>query len=154
MKNKSSSSCVIYSFGVNRESSFEAEFLRRTDSCQVWGYDASVNEMGPQIPPQHSTRAHFNKIYIKAKDQDGVSNTLATLMKKVSDLYNPTHLTLNWPFSLEWSWVDRFFKDGHWRRWVGSDGWNPVLFSRIPSLCSTSSWDSWGSKWLPVSSRV
>jgi len=51
--------CVIYSFGINYESSFEAALLSRTHGCQVWGYDFSVNSFGPEIPPTQAFRAHF-----------------------------------------------------------------------------------------------
>jgi hypothetical protein len=36
--------CVIYSFGVERESSWEAEILETTD-CEIWMYDFSVTEV-------------------------------------------------------------------------------------------------------------
>lgn len=37
--------CVIYSAGVNGESSFEAALLERAPGCQVYGYDFSVNSV-------------------------------------------------------------------------------------------------------------
>ena len=37
--------CVLYSFGVNGESSFEAEVLQKTN-CKAYGYDFSVNSWG------------------------------------------------------------------------------------------------------------
>jgi len=51
--------CVIYSFGINDESSFEASLLSRTHGCQVWGYDFSVSSFGPEIPPTQAFRTHF-----------------------------------------------------------------------------------------------
>jgi hypothetical protein len=33
--------CVMYSFGINYETRFEAEMLERSD-CEIWAYDASV----------------------------------------------------------------------------------------------------------------
>jgi len=51
--------CVIYSFGINYESSFEAALLSRTQGCQVWGYDFSVKSFGPEIPPTQAFRTHF-----------------------------------------------------------------------------------------------
>ncbi|VDC02752.1 unnamed protein product [Peniophora sp. CBMAI 1063] len=55
--------CVIYSFGVSSDSSFEAEMLKRAPGCEVWGYDFSVNSWGPQITLNDdlSPRAHFHK---------------------------------------------------------------------------------------------
>lgn len=40
--------CVIYSFGVRDESSFEEEVLQRT-GCKVWGWDPAVD--GVSSPP-------------------------------------------------------------------------------------------------------
>lgn len=53
--------CVIYSFGINGESSFEADLLRRAPGCEIWGYDYSVDSWGPEIndDPELATRAHF-----------------------------------------------------------------------------------------------
>jgi hypothetical protein len=53
--------CNIYSFGVNHDSSFEAAFLRQAPNCQIWGYDFSVKEWGPQIQedPALLASAHF-----------------------------------------------------------------------------------------------
>jgi len=53
--------CVIYSFGVNHESSFEADLLKRLPGCEVWGYDHSVEGWGPEITdiPELSRRSHF-----------------------------------------------------------------------------------------------
>lgn len=36
--------CVVYSFGVERESSWEAEILERTD-CEIFMYDYSVDKV-------------------------------------------------------------------------------------------------------------
>ncbi|KAH9054313.1 methyltransferase domain-containing protein [Lactarius vividus] len=53
--------CVIYSFGINGESSFEAALLERAPGCEVWGYDFSVESFGPEIEntPELKERAHF-----------------------------------------------------------------------------------------------
>jgi len=53
--------CVIYSFGINGESSFEATLLKRGPTCEAWGYDYSVNSWGPEITddPELRDRAHF-----------------------------------------------------------------------------------------------
>jgi len=51
--------CVIYSFGINYESSFESALLSRTHGCQVWGYDFSVKSFGPEIPRTQAYRTHF-----------------------------------------------------------------------------------------------
>jgi len=63
--------CVIYSFGINGESSFEAELLQRTSGCQVWGYDFSVNSFGPEVAKDRKIayRSHFQPYGLS-----GVSN--------------------------------------------------------------------------------
>lgn len=78
--------CVIYSFGINHESSFEAELLTRTSGCQVWGYDFSVDGWGPEITPELSPRAHFHAYGLGGEDKHEEHDnpkfyTLATLME-------------------------------------------------------------------------
>lgn len=73
--------CIIYSFGVSYESSFENELLSRTP-CHVWAYDASVSRMGPQIQQHPHPRVHFHKMYISG--EKGGNATLGALMKLVS----------------------------------------------------------------------
>ncbi|KAF8644217.1 hypothetical protein AX16_008621 [Volvariella volvacea WC 439] len=51
--------CIIYSFGINLESSFEASILENTNHCQIWGYDFSVPSFGPEISHNYTDRAHF-----------------------------------------------------------------------------------------------
>ncbi|KAI0338247.1 hypothetical protein BDW22DRAFT_1363121 [Trametopsis cervina] len=53
--------CNVYSFGVNEDSSFEAALLGRAPNCQIWGYDFSVSQWGPQVAhvPELSAKAHF-----------------------------------------------------------------------------------------------
>ncbi|KDQ10559.1 hypothetical protein BOTBODRAFT_36088 [Botryobasidium botryosum FD-172 SS1] len=79
--------CVVYSFGVNGESSFEAEILDRTN-CNVYGYDFSVDKWGPEIEndPERASRAHFFSYGISGKDAHAPGDnppmyTLSTLMK-------------------------------------------------------------------------
>ncbi|KDQ10572.1 hypothetical protein BOTBODRAFT_36092 [Botryobasidium botryosum FD-172 SS1] len=79
--------CVVYSFGVNDESSFEAEILGRTN-CTVYGYDFSVTKWGPEISdnPALSPRAQFFPYGISGKDTEAIGDsppmyTLSTLMK-------------------------------------------------------------------------
>ncbi|KAJ7482217.1 methyltransferase domain-containing protein [Mycena galericulata] len=53
--------CVIYSMGVERQSSFEQEVLRQSERCQVYGFDFSVSEWGPELraDTEVNSRAHF-----------------------------------------------------------------------------------------------
>ncbi|EIM81205.1 uncharacterized protein STEHIDRAFT_172201 [Stereum hirsutum FP-91666 SS1] len=75
--------CVIYSFGINGESSFEAALLERAPGCQVWGYDFSVNEFGPEIEliPSLQKRSHFLSAGLAGED-------------KASEYDNPKFYTL------------------------------------------------------------
>ncbi|KAG8874697.1 hypothetical protein FRB98_008300, partial [Tulasnella sp. 332] len=79
--------CVVYSVGVNGESSFEAELLQSTN-CQVWGYDYSVDRFGPEIDlkPELKARSHFYAYALGGTDDFGPGKnpsfyTLPTLMK-------------------------------------------------------------------------
>ncbi|PBP28532.1 hypothetical protein BUE80_DR000531 [Diplocarpon rosae] len=62
-------STIIYSFGVNDESTFEAEMLARIPSAQIYAYDYSVERIGSQIPPSHSARVHFQKLGLGGVDE-------------------------------------------------------------------------------------
>ncbi|TFK54561.1 hypothetical protein OE88DRAFT_1624747 [Heliocybe sulcata] len=80
------SKCVIYSFGVNGESSFEATLLQRAPGCKVWGYDFSVGSFGPEINdvPSLKARSHFYPYALGAYDSptsDPPYYTLQTLMR-------------------------------------------------------------------------
>ncbi|KAL3423526.1 hypothetical protein PVAG01_05273 [Phlyctema vagabunda] len=58
--------CILYSFGIQNESSFEQEMLERTN-CEIFGYDFSVAEFGKALKPEFQARAHFT--------QAGISGT-------------------------------------------------------------------------------
>jgi len=66
------SSCVIYSFGISGETSFEQEMLERT-KCELFGYDASVS--GISASQDYGKRVHFNKLW----GGDEVSETTTTI---------------------------------------------------------------------------
>ncbi|KAG8845112.1 hypothetical protein FRB96_002714 [Tulasnella sp. 330] len=78
--------CTIYSFGINDESSFEAALLEKTQHCQIWGYDFSVEDFGPEVRniPYLKSRSHFFQWGLSGED-DPTANppmyTLQTLMK-------------------------------------------------------------------------
>ena len=59
-------SCIIYSFGVQEESSFEDEMLSRTQ-CEVFAYDFSVVDFGKQLKSSNRGRAHFMQAGIAGK---------------------------------------------------------------------------------------
>lgn len=60
---------IIYSFGVNDESTFEAEMLARIPTAQIYAYDFSVTKFGPQLPASYLSRAHFKQVGLGEKDQ-------------------------------------------------------------------------------------
>lgn len=75
--------CVIYSFGVRDESSFENEMLSRTD-CEVWAYDFSVVDFGEQLESSNRARAKFMQVGIAGKtdkSRDPPFYSIADLMK-------------------------------------------------------------------------
>ncbi|KAF5336145.1 hypothetical protein D9611_006196 [Ephemerocybe angulata] len=78
--------CVVYSFGINNESSFESEILQGTKHCEIWGYDFSVKSFGPEIPANMAQRTHFSAYGLGGEDKNGPHDnppmfTLKSLMK-------------------------------------------------------------------------
>lgn len=59
---------IVYSFGVNDDSSFEAALLERTNA-RIWGYDYTVNKWAKEIKPEYATRATFKKAGIGRTDE-------------------------------------------------------------------------------------
>ncbi|EKM54909.1 uncharacterized protein PHACADRAFT_147193 [Phanerochaete carnosa HHB-10118-sp] len=53
--------CIVYSFGINHDSSWEAALLQRAPHCEVWGYDFSVTMFGPVVQnnPVLAPKTHF-----------------------------------------------------------------------------------------------
>jgi hypothetical protein len=81
---------VIYSFGINGESSFEAEMLERVPAARIWGYDFSVDGWGKQIPTSQRHRTFFKKVGLGKEDKHDSSPpfyTLPTLMKENNHEY-------------------------------------------------------------------
>ncbi|KAF9227115.1 hypothetical protein BS17DRAFT_747348 [Gyrodon lividus] len=81
--------CVMYSFGINGESSFEADIMKAAPACEVYGYDFSVGSFGPEIEqePDLKRRAHFFAFALGPKDayspvDDPKMYTLRTLMER------------------------------------------------------------------------
>ncbi|KAI0032696.1 methyltransferase domain-containing protein [Vararia minispora EC-137] len=82
------SRCIVYSFGISTDSSFEADLMTRAPGCEVWGYDFSVDGFGPQIPKDSdlARRAYFHKWGLSGKDAHGPGDnppmyTLRTLLE-------------------------------------------------------------------------
>ncbi|KAK1974134.1 methyltransferase domain-containing protein [Colletotrichum cereale] len=81
--------CIIYSFGVRDESSFEQEMLSRTN-CVVWAYDFSVVDFGEQLEPSNRDRAHFKQVGIAGKTDEQKTPpfySIADLMKMNGHTY-------------------------------------------------------------------
>lgn len=81
---------VMYSFGINEESSFEAEMLERVPSLRIWGYDFSVNGWGPQIASAYRHRTFFQKVGLGKEDSHGTNPpfwTLPSLMRQNNHTY-------------------------------------------------------------------
>jgi len=81
---KNKKPCIIYSMGVQNESTFEQEMLERTN-CEIWGYDFSVERFGPQILDDVRPRTHFLKAAIGSTTdttKDPPSYTIQDLMAK------------------------------------------------------------------------
>jgi hypothetical protein len=74
---------------VNRDSSFEAAMLERTNA-EIWGYDFSVDSFAGDIKPEFASRAHFSKLGI-GKVTDDTSDppfvTVQDLMKRNGHKY-------------------------------------------------------------------
>ncbi|KAF7375763.1 hypothetical protein MSAN_00465900 [Mycena sanguinolenta] len=80
--------CVIYSMGVERQSSFEQEMLHQSKDCQIWGFDFSVSEWGPELRADTAVnaRAHFFPYKIGAADNhtaDPKEYSLQGIMKEL-----------------------------------------------------------------------
>lgn len=79
--------CVIYSFGINGESSFEEALLTAAPQCEIWGYDFSVASFGPEIRDNAllHARSHFFPYALGGQDSpysDPPVFTLQSLMRQ------------------------------------------------------------------------
>lgn len=76
---------VVYSFGVDEDSSFEAELVDRT-SAYVYAFDYTVDDMGPEITNGSKTNVKFSKIGLGGSDQTVDGNRFMTLPSIMSEL--------------------------------------------------------------------
>ncbi|KAL0961204.1 hypothetical protein HGRIS_006172 [Hohenbuehelia grisea] len=84
--------CVVYSVGINTESSFEAEVLTSTKYCKVWGFDYSVKGFGRQISLSQSNRVFFKPYLLGKDDKHGPTDnpkayTLRSVMEENGHSY-------------------------------------------------------------------
>lgn len=78
------SELIVYSFGVSRDSSFEAMILQRTNA-RIWGYDYSVGSWAKEITEHQLSRAYFNKIGLGKEtdlERSPPMSTIQDLMKE------------------------------------------------------------------------
>ncbi|KAM3068295.1 hypothetical protein ACMFMG_009435 [Clarireedia jacksonii] len=90
---KDSNEVIIYSFGVNGESTFEDEMLSRIPTAQIYAYDYSVDSFGPQLSPASASRAHFSKVGLGATDNKMRSPPFYTL-QTLMELNNHTYMDI------------------------------------------------------------
>ncbi|PVH72743.1 hypothetical protein DL98DRAFT_595748 [Cadophora sp. DSE1049] len=55
---------IVYSFGVNTDSSFEAALLQWTN-CGIWGYNYTVSAFAEDIPKHQLSRIHFSQFGVR-----------------------------------------------------------------------------------------
>ncbi|KAH9069668.1 hypothetical protein EDB83DRAFT_2518028 [Lactarius deliciosus] len=70
--------CVIYSFGINDKSSFEAALLERAPGCEVRRYGFSVDSFGPEIQKIPNLKEFVLKINVEGAEFDMLTTFLAT----------------------------------------------------------------------------
>ncbi|KAF7302817.1 Methyltranfer-dom domain-containing protein [Mycena kentingensis (nom. inval.)] len=85
---KSKPDCIVYSMGVEQKSSFEQEILHMGRRCQVFGFDFSVSQWGPELRQDHAVkdRAHFFPYLIGDTDKHDATPpqyTLRGIMKEL-----------------------------------------------------------------------
>ncbi|KAJ7701825.1 methyltransferase domain-containing protein [Mycena rosella] len=85
--------CVVYSVGINYESSFEAEILSNTQGCQVWGYDSTVSSFGPQVGAEHASRTHFQPYGLAATDKSDDTPKMYSL-ESLMKMNGHTHIDI------------------------------------------------------------
>ncbi|THG95931.1 hypothetical protein EW026_g5806 [Hermanssonia centrifuga] len=83
--------CIIYSFGTDWESAWEASVLENTEHCEIWGYDHQTKSFGRQVSHasfSNKHRTHFTShvqlgpIDKHASGDDPKLYKLDTLMNK------------------------------------------------------------------------
>lgn len=73
------SPCVLYSFGIAGEASFEIEMMQKT-SCEVFAFDASVSEVAG-VPEELKSRINFSQQFAGRENKANYT-TLGAAMAK------------------------------------------------------------------------
>jgi len=76
---------IVYSFGVDEDSSFEAELVDRT-SAYIYAFDYSVDNMGPEVANGTKSNVKFSKIGLGGHDETIDGNQFMTLPSIMSEL--------------------------------------------------------------------
>jgi FkbM family methyltransferase len=76
---------IVYSFGVDEDSSFEAELVDRT-SAHIYAFDYSVDNMGPKVTNGTNSKVKFSRIGLGGCDETVDSNHFMTLPSIMSEL--------------------------------------------------------------------
>jgi hypothetical protein len=72
--------CIVYSFGVGGDSSFEAEVIQRTN-CLIFAFDASVTKLGAQVSKDEAKgRVKFFDKFVGSSDSE-THWTLGSIMR-------------------------------------------------------------------------
>ncbi|KAJ6476286.1 methyltransferase domain-containing protein [Mycena sanguinolenta] len=84
--------CVVYSMGVERQSTFEQAILHQSDHCQVYGFDYSVSQWGPDLLEDTAVNPHAHFFPYKIggtdnHDSDPKEYTLAGIMKELGHTF-------------------------------------------------------------------
>jgi len=72
--------CVIYSYGVGRESSFEEELTNRTH-CSVYMFDHTIDVYNMSLPKKLPKRVFIEKVGLGVKDTENLRSIKSTMKK-------------------------------------------------------------------------
>ncbi|KAG8907145.1 hypothetical protein FRB99_005253 [Tulasnella sp. 403] len=74
--------CIVYSFGSSWESSFEAELLKRTKYCKIYGYHYDSKKFGPEVRSidKLKWRSEFTKYGLASRDEPPNYRSLTSIM--------------------------------------------------------------------------
>ncbi|KAF5365003.1 hypothetical protein D9757_011434 [Collybiopsis confluens] len=86
--------CVVYSFGISGDSTFESELLQNTDHCKIWGYDFSVGGFADDIPKSERWRTNFQPYGLAGKDSAPSADPKMYSLQSLMDMNGHDHIDL------------------------------------------------------------
>jgi hypothetical protein len=87
--------CIVYSFGISGDSTFEADILRNTRYCKIWGYDFSVGGFTDDIPRSERSRTDFHAYGLAGKDRPASGSDPAMFsLKSLMNINGHDHIDL------------------------------------------------------------